>query len=162
MGGEDEIIHTKFQIQGKASHHTIDQKQFCSNQKVITGMSIISHKYGLEGKIDIYYLETKTLIERKHLLTTIYQGQIYQLWAQYFSMLEMGYPVEKLEFHSISTNTKYPLELPQEKEILAFEMFLQEFRNFNPEIKIAQNPNKCKHCIYISLCDKTFLENVYE
>ena len=47
----------------------------------------------LMGKIDVYRADKKLLIERKYQLKQIFQGQIYQLWAQYFCLTEMGYEV---------------------------------------------------------------------
>lgn len=35
-----------------------------------------------------------------------------QLYAQYFSMIEMGYEVKKLKFYSMEDNKMYPIKLP--------------------------------------------------
>jgi hypothetical protein len=39
--------------------------------------------------------------------------------------------------------------------------FIERFKQFNPETSIEINENKCHHCIYCNLCDKTNVENVY-
>ena len=41
------------------------------------------------GKVDMFKKKEKILIERKYQLKQVFQGQIYQLWAQYFCLLEM-------------------------------------------------------------------------
>ena len=114
------------------------------------------------GKIDTYKRKEKTLIERKYQLKSIYQGQIYQLWAQMFCLKEMGYEVEQLAFYEISTNKTIPIAMPNSKEELQFSEFIEKFRNYNPTSDINININKCKHCIYCNLCDKTDVDNVYQ
>ena len=56
------------------------------------------------GKIDVYRAKDKYLVERKYQLRQIYQGQIYQLWAQMFCLQEMGYEVELYEPLIIASN----------------------------------------------------------
>ena len=114
------------------------------------------------GKVDLYRQKEKLLIERKFQLKHIYQGQIYQLWAQYFCLLEMGYEVEQIAFYEISTNKMIPVSLPNENDIKQFATFVESFHQFNPADAIPVNSNKCKHCIYCNLCDKTEEENVYQ
>jgi CRISPR-associated protein Cas4 len=127
----------------------------------LQALPVFSEKYGLFGKIDEYHKDTETLIERKYKLKTIYQGQIYQLWAQVFCLREMGYQVSKIAFYEISTNKTIPITLPTLFEKIQFESFIQKYRQFNPIDIIETNPNKCRHCIYCNLCDKTEEENVY-
>jgi len=161
MGGEEELVHATPQTQGKASHEAIDQKKYSSRKDEIVGMSVYCDELGIAGKIDIYKAKEKLLIERKHQLLKIYQGQIYQLWAQYFCMIEMGYEVEKLAFYAISTNTTFPVELPGEAGKEELKAFIRRFITYNPLQEITININKCTHCIYCNLCDKTNTENVY-
>ena len=125
-------------------------------------MSVFSEKYGLMGKIDVYKVNDKYLIERKYKLKQIYQGQIYQLWAQMFCLQEMGHEVEKIAFYEISSRRTIPIQLPDENDILVFEKFLETFRNYDPCKPFKSNNNKCKHCIYCNLCDKTSEDNVYQ
>ena len=113
------------------------------------------------GKVDIYRKKEKLLIERKYQLKHIFQGQIYQLWAQYFCLQEMGYKVERMAFYETSSNKMIPIDLPNEKEVIQFSAFIERFHRFNPSQAISINPNKCRHCIYCNLCDKTEEENVY-
>ena len=37
----------------------------------------------------------------------------------------------------------------------------EKFKAFNPTTNLHVNANKCKHCIYCNLCDRTYEENVY-
>ena len=60
----------------------------------------------------IYLMLTKTLIERKKKITTIYDGYVFQLYAQYYCLIEMGYLVEKIQFYSFDSNKTYPIKLP--------------------------------------------------
>jgi CRISPR-associated protein Cas4 len=75
-------------------------------------MAIYSHKHKIAGKIDIYNSETKTLIERKKKIKKVYDGHRYQLYAQYFCMLEMGYNVQNLQIYSLTDNMSYPIPMP--------------------------------------------------
>ena len=78
-----------------------------------------------------------------------------------FCLREMGYEVENLAFYEISTNKTIPVDLPNEEETKAFSSFIYSFQHFNPSDDFTVNPNKCRHCIYCNLCDKTEDDNVY-
>jgi len=161
MGGDEDLVHATPQTQGKAAHEAIDEKKYSTRKDEITALSVYSNELGIIGKIDLYKGNEKALIERKYLLHTIYQGQIYQLWAQYYCMTEMGYEVKHLSFYSISTNTKYPIDVPDENGKQELVDFITRFKQFDPTKPIHTNINKCAHCIYCNLCDKTETENVY-
>ena len=161
MGGDEDLFHAAPQIQGKASHQTIDKKKYSTKKDDIIGISVFSDELGVIGKIDIYKSSEKSLIERKYQLNKIYKGQIYQLWAQYFCMIEMGYSVEKLLFYSTSENKTYHIDIPSEEDKKELIGFIMKLKNFDPEIAISINKNKCKHCVYCNLCDNTEVENVY-
>ena len=95
-------------------------------------------------------------------LKQIFQGQIYQLWAQMLCLREMGYEVESLSFYEISTNKTIPVTMPTEPDILRFSTFIERFRAFDPaKTPFSINPNKCRHCVYCNFCDKTIEDNVY-
>jgi CRISPR-associated protein Cas4 len=117
-------------------------------------MSVYSEKYQLMGKIDVFHIGKKSLMERKSHISEVYQGYVYQLYAQYFCLTEMGYQVEKLKLYSMDDNQVYEISLPEEQEIKEFEAFLDKYTSFNPrDTKFLANPDKCKHCIYAELCD---------
>ena len=102
------------------------------------------------------------MIERKNNLKQIFKGQIYQLWGQYFCMVEMGYQVDAIAFYEISTNKMIPIALPDDQSRQELTDFLRKFRSFDPlHTPFKINTNKCTHCIYCNLCDKTSFDNVY-
>jgi CRISPR-associated protein Cas4 len=161
MGGDEELVHALPQALGKAAHEAIDNKRYGSCKDEMAKLSVYSDELGVFGNIDIYKSSEKLLIERKYKLETIYRGQIYQLWAQYFCMLEMGYQVEKLAFYAISTNKTFLVETPTNEDKNELLNFILKFKSFNPENDIVINQNKCARCIYCNLCDKVDIENVY-
>lgn len=162
METDEMFYHATPQTRGKAAHTPVDNKTGSNRKDDVLALPVYSERYGLMGKIDLYKRKEKKLIERKYRLKQIFQGQIYQLWAQMLCLREMGHEVESLAFYEISTNKAIPVALPTEGELREFEAFLQYFRSFNPaETVFSVNPNKCRHCIYCNLCDKTGEDNVY-
>lgn len=161
MGGDEDLVHAIPQTRGKAAHESIDSKKFSSKKDDITGLAVFSDELGLIGKIDLFKCNEKILIERKYRLDTMYQGQIYQLWAQYYCMTEMGYEIEKLAFYAMSTNKTTPIDIPTEINKNELKVFIKQFIEFDPSQAVSVNKNKCTHCIYCNLCDKTNTENVY-
>jgi CRISPR-associated protein Cas4 len=160
-GGNEELFHAVPQTRGKAAHETIDKKTYSSLKDEFSGLSVYCSELGIAGKIDIYKRNEKLLVERKYQLNTIYLGQIYQLWGQYFCMVEMGFEIERLAFYAISTNKTFPVEIPNNDNKKELVNFIDEFKKFNPETNITINQNKCTHCIYCNLCDKIEVTNVY-
>ncbi len=145
--------HDTPQTVGKISHEIIEKGQYSSLKKYFQGTEIFSEELGLCGKIDIYDKEAKTLIERKYKVKKVYQGYIYQLYAQMICLQEMGHPVKKLLIHSLSDNKRYPIKMPSPQETAQFREFVASMRNFNIfDTTFTQNPNKCANCIYKPLC----------
>ena len=161
LNTDESLYHATPQTRGKLAHETIDEKRTSTRKDVIESLSVYSEKYGLVGKIDLYKTVEKALIERKYQLKRIFQGQIYQLWAQFFCLEEMGFKVESLFFSEISTKKLIPVKKPNDEERAFFEKFLKSFRDFDPSEPFIPNPEKCSHCIYFNLCDKTVSNNVY-
>ena len=161
MGGDETLYHAAPQTQGNASHEAIDNKTSNHRKNTILSLPVGSHRLRVVGKIDTYKKEEHLLVVRKHNLKHIFRGQLYQLWTQYFCMIEMGYPVERLAFYEISTRTTIPISLPTEEEEQELMATLEAFRKFNIEGTFDINSSKCQHCIYSNLCDKTNSENVY-
>jgi len=155
VAADEDLYHATPQTRGKAFHKTIDEKNYSTKKDEIAGISVFSNELGIIGKIDIYKSNEKSLIERKYKLNTIYKGQIYQLWAQYFCMIEMGYEIKKLSFYATSVNKSFSIEIPNEQDKQELIAFIELFKDFNPETQIEINENKCRHCIYFNLCDKT-------
>lgn len=161
MSTDEDLYHAVPQVRGTVAHKATDSKSSSTQKDVILALPVFSERFHLMGKIDVYKRKEKKLVERKYQLKRIFQGQIYQLWAQFFCMREMGYIVESLAFYEISTNRMIPISLPSSEVECQFEKFVSDFLNYDPSSPIKINPNKCSHCIYCNLCDKTDLENVY-
>lgn len=161
MEADEDLYHATPQTKGRAAHSTVDNKTSSTRKGDLLALPVYSQELGIMGKIDIYRHSDKTLIERKYQLKQIYQGQVYQLWAQYFCLAEMGYAVEHLAFYEIVANRTIPIDLPGEEGRRKLLDFIQKFKNYNPAQQIEVNANKCAHCIYCNLCDKTNSDNVY-
>lgn len=117
------------------------------------GSPVYSEKYSIVGKIDIYDTADKALIERKYKVKKVYDGFRYQLYAQYFCLLEKGYEVKEMYIHSLSDNKRYQIDLPDETEIKRFENLLDQINHFyfkNESLDIPKE--KCMNCIYNTLC----------
>lgn len=160
-GTDEDVYYALPQIKGKEAHSSIDTRTNTLGQRVIESLSVQSVKFGLYGIIDLYFQDTGELVERKNNLKTIFIGQIYQLWAQCISMQEMGYDVRMLSFYEITTRKRTPIDLPNEQDLLQFSDFLNRYRTIDLHSFKPLNANKCNHCIYCALCDKSTFENVY-
>ena len=80
-------------------------------------------------------------------------GYRFQLYAQYFALTEMGYPVERLVLCSLEDNKRYEVDLPVGDALEEFETTLHHMRAFDiREAPLEENLKKCAHCIYQSLC----------
>ena len=162
MESDDSVFKATPQIRGTAAHKSIDTKTYSNRCDDLLALPVYSEEYGLMGKIDIYKKREKTLIERKYSLGQIFQGQIYQLWAQMLCMIEMGYEVNSLFFYDTSRNKTIPVKMPSNTDLDNFKLFLDKFRSFDPLYSsFSININKCRHCVYCNLCDKTEEDNVY-
>lgn len=162
MESDDDMYKATPQTKGTIAHQGVDQKKSSTSRKDIMSLPVYCDELGISGKIDIYKQDKRLLIERKNNLKNIFRGQIYQLWGQYFSMKEMGYEIEKLAFYEISTNRMIDVELPGESGKQELKGFIEKFKEYRPaSTTFKVNPNKCTHCIYCNLCDKTDTDNVY-
>lgn len=161
MDTDEGLYYATPQTKGRLVHESVDNKTSL-NKDIILALPVISNQLGLIGKIDVYKQNEKNLVERKYSLKHIYQGQIYQLWAQYFCMVEMGYEINNISFYEISKNKTIPISLPTDKDRKELIAFIRDFRKYDPSKPMNINKNKCSHCIYSNLCDKNKQENVYE
>lgn len=89
----------------------------------------------------------------------VYDGYVFQLYAQFFAMTEMGYLVKKLSLYSLDDNKRYSVPLPSESVDMLnkFESLIKEIQAFVPEDYKQSNVEKCKNCIYEPLCDASLL-----
>ncbi|HIZ33201.1 MAG TPA: type V CRISPR-associated protein Cas4 [Candidatus Bacteroides merdigallinarum] len=161
MEADEGLYQAYPQTKGKIAHESIDRKTYSSRKKDIVSLPVCSESLGLMGKIDIYKGDEKLLMERKYSIKQIFRGQLYQLWAQYYCMKEMGYEVDKLAFYEVATKKIIPIQIPSSSERMELESIIKKFLSFSPNTQIITNKNKCAHCIYCNLCDKIFKENVY-
>lgn len=150
-GFSERLFHEKPQNVGKIKHEAVDNQTYSTSKRFIVGMNVYSVVYGIMGKIDIYDTETKTLIERKTKIKKIFDGYRYQLYAQYFCLIEMGYSVEKLVLRSLEDNKNYVLPAPSEKEKKEFEGVLRNIRKFDPKQLLSHSCPKCSLSIYGAL-----------
>ena len=150
---DSRLYHQASQITGKIKHESIETGKYSSAKRFLLNMDVYSQKYGLCGKIDIYDQEEKKIIERKTKIKIIYEGYLYQIYAHYFCLKEMGFDVEALCFHSLNDNKRYPIPIPSSELIQKFEIHLEKIRKFTLTEPFQKVLNKCRECIYNPLCD---------
>lgn len=139
------------QIAGTIAHKSVDENKFSSRKNILQGLEVFSAKTGIIGKIDIYDKNKKELIERKRTIKKIYDGYLFQLYAQKLCLEEMGYPVKKMKLHSLTDNRVYLIEISvKEKE--AFQKIIDEMRSFDFGRSKNVSEIKCANCIYRELC----------
>ena len=148
------------QINGTAAHKSVDEKSYSDKKNIIMAMDIYSERYNLIGKIDIYDSDRKILRERKKRIKTVYDGYIFQIYAQYFALVEMGYEIDRLELYSIDDHKKYSIKLPHDGKVmlLKFEKVIEDIKSFRLEDFKQENINKCERCIYEPSCDRSLLD----
>lgn len=148
------LYHSPYQTEGLAAHAAIENKNYSSKRNILQAVDIYSQQFNLCGKIDLFDVDKKTLIERKKKITTIYDGYVFQLYAQYYCLIEMGYLVEKIQLYSFDSNKTYPIKLP-DQDLEMKEKFIKliaDIQSFNPNNFKQTNKEKCQKCIYASLC----------
>jgi CRISPR-associated protein Cas4 len=147
-----QTYHERPQTVGSYHHEKIEKGEYSSATRYIQGVDVYSEEFRLMGKIDIYDSKRHRLIERKTKIKTIHQGHIYQIYAQYFCMQELGYPVEELMIHSLKDNRRYPIDLPTDKEIQEFRNVLEQIWNYDIEEDTSEiSKHKCEESIYRDL-----------
>lgn len=155
LGEKDRILtQTSYQINGTNAHSSVDLGTYSSRKSVLQGIDVYCDKYGIYGKIDIYYMNRGLLVERKKKISRLFDSQIFQLYGQYFSLCEMGYDVKALKMYSMDDNKGYDILLPSEDpEMMSkFEKAISDMRNFDPRHFIQENQSKCDNCIYEVMC----------
>lgn len=151
------LYQSTSQINGSSVHKTIDNKTYSDKTSVLQGMSVYCQEFGVQGKIDVFDIEKGLLTERKNKIVKIYDGYIFQLYAQYYALTEMGYVVKKMRFHSISDNKNYDIKLPKEdvETDKKFRELIKKMQGFKPEEFVQTNREKCENCIYEPSCDRS-------
>ncbi len=150
------LYQSQSQLRGTDAHKTIDAHSYSRQKNILTGISVYCEEFGLVGKIDLYDTAKKQLVERKRTVKTIYDGYVFQVYAQCFAMREMGYDVEKIVIHSMTDNRNYVIPLPEEdvKMMEKFKKTIHDIHTFTLEAFEQSNIEKCKNCIYEPACDR--------
>lgn len=149
----EQAYHGICQKKGLAAHESIDNNRYSTRKNIIQGLTVFSEKYNLLGRIDVLDIGSGELTERKYSIKRVYDGFRYQLYAQYFSLIEMGYEVERMKLYSQKDNCSHPVAIPGADETAEFESLLEDIMSFSLESPFEQNPAKCPACIYNQLCD---------
>lgn len=160
-GSMDKLMYqSEDQLNGSAAHMSIDQGKYSTKAEVLMGTDVYSERFNLIGKIDIFDTKKGVLRERKKKIKVIYDGYIFQIYAQYFALVEMGYDVKHLELYSIDDNKTYPVTLPdQDKETFRrFVDTIDAMKTFHMDSFHQKNMEKCRRCIYEPACDRSLLE----
>lgn len=153
IGFRQSLYHRTPQMVGKIKHEAIEGGAYSTAKRYLQGMPVYSEKYRIAGKIDIYDSEEQALIERKNKIKFVYDGYRYQIYAHYFCLTEMGYPVKALYLHSLSDNKRHPIALPSAKDTEEFEALVEKVKYAQAEaLPILENKAKCEQCIYKPLC----------
>jgi len=127
-----DLYHCQAQTNGQAHHKTLDHKTYSTSKHYLQAIPIYSEEYHIIGKIDLYNIKTKTLIERKAKISQLYLGHKYQVYAQMFCLEEMGYAVEKIKIHSLEDNKVFPIPLPTQEDKQAFRELIRDIFLYNP------------------------------
>jgi CRISPR-associated protein Cas4 len=151
------MYYDECQINGKAAHAAIDEQRYSTHKNILQGIDVYSDEYKLCGKIDIFDMDKGILTERKKHIETIYDGYVFQLYAQYFCLKEMGYNIKQIRFYSSDDNKVYPQSVPENNPVMMekFQSTIKAIQSFDVENFLPANKSKCENCIYSDFCDRT-------
>ena len=152
---DSQVYHTDIQVKGQMAHLTIDRKKYSTRKDVLQGLPVFSSEYSLCGRIDIFNKKKGILTERKKQVRKIYDGFVFQVYAQYYCLTEMGYLVNQISIYSMDDNKNHFIPLPKDnpKMEISFKKLLKKIHSFNLEDEFSPNIKKCVNCIYRYLCD---------
>lgn len=156
-GGQNSVLfQCDKQINGSAVHQTVDNRQYSTAKTILQGIDVYCEKYNLIGKIDCFDVSNGRLTERKRQVVSIYDGYVFQVYAQCFALREMGYDVKEIVIHSYVDNKNYPIKLPEDDSVMLnkFEKLLLDYEKFDLTNYVQTNSSKCANCIYSDLCDR--------
>lgn len=155
-GRNETTYQTTDQTAGRAAHQTVDEARLAPTDKVLQGIMVYSERYRLCGKIDTFYLDRGELVERKKKIKQIFDGNIFQIYAQIFGLAEMGIEVKLASFYSLDDHRRYKIALPwdDQETLTKFEAVIEAIYDFDPSHFKQTNPAKCARCIYAPICDQ--------
>lgn len=154
------IYQNTDQINGTVAHEKVDNGAYSTRKNILKGIDVYCEQYNLRGKIDLFDIDAKVLRERKKKVKTIYDGYIFQVYAQYFALIEMGYDVEKIEIYSMDDHKTYDIDLPEQnlEMYTKFKKVIEDISDFNMAEFVQTNKSKCEHCIYEPACDRAVVD----
>ena len=157
---EKMTYQSSYQLNGTAAHESIDEKRYSSKKSILQGIDVYCEEYNIYGKIDIFDNEKGILTERKNKISKIYDGYIYQLYGEFFSLVEMGYEVKEIRLYSMVDNKVYPIDLPSNniKYLEGFIRVIKDINEFKFQEYIPSSRLKCENCIYEELCSYSLLK----
>lgn len=159
-GNPDRVsFQEESQINGTFAHKSVDEGHYSTHTEILCGADVFCEEYGLIGKIDIFNKKTGELAERKKKIKTVYDGYVFQLYAQCFALREMGYSVKRLCLRSLDDNKTFPIALPENDTAMLekFQDTLQRIKSFELSTFKQENKEKCGRCIYEPLCSCSLL-----
>ena len=159
-GTEEETVKALPQKSGTSAHARMEKRKE-EEPDVLLSLPVLSEDLGLWGVIDEYNSVAEELTEYKNKLTAVFPGQKMQAYAQYFCMMESGYPVKTIRLVELVSGNVFPISIPGKEELHGLEMLIARIRDWNPDEIVMVNTNKCRKCIYCPLCEKTNQENVF-
>lgn len=143
------LYQTSDQTNGTTSHEKVDKKLYSSKKSILQGTPIVSNRLNVLGKLDIFDIKKGLLIERKHKIKKIYQGYLFQIYAQCICLEEAGYKVNALKFYSISDNKNYPIKYPNKTDLWLLNNIIEEMREYQVHADfVSISPQKAARCIY--------------
>jgi len=159
----ERMYYGQAQLDGKAAHSAVDEKRYSTHKNILQSLDVYSDEYKLSGKIDIFDIEKGLLTERKKHIETIYDGYVFQLYAQCICLREMGYKVKQLRFYSSDDNKIYPVKLPEEDSEMFenFKAINEAMQTFDVSSYQPKSEDKCRNCIYNDFCDRPLAPKTY-
>lgn len=159
----ERLYYGSAQLDGKACHAAVDEKRYSTHKEILQSIDVFSDEYKLCGKIDVFDAKKGLLTERKKHIEKIYDGYIFQLYAQCFCLREMGYEVNRLRFYSSDDNKVYEIPLPENSPEMSdkFKAVNKQMHEFDVNLYAPQNEDKCRYCIYNDFCDRPRAAKAY-
>ena len=159
---EDFLYKDTYQINGTSAHEKSDTRHYSTRKSMLQAIEVYSTRFNIIGKIDTFDAERGILTERKKQIKTIFDGYVFQLYAQYYSLKEMGYTVNEIRLYSMDDNKVYKIDLPEENVLMAekFENIILDMNKFDISDFHQDNILKCEKCIYEPLCSYSALKAV--
>ena len=151
---DDMLLKGESQLNGTNAHKNSDSATYSSKRSMLQGTGVYCSEYDLYGRIDTFDTERGILTERKRKIKSVYDGYVFQLYAQYFALREMGYTVRKTRLYSMLDNKTYDIPMPEDdtEMLIKFKKLIEDIRSFSIQDFKQSNSSKCNSCIYEPMC----------